>query len=64
MAGKQTEPLSTEEAKQRLRRAVREAGFSAWVKREPLRAIALGLLAGSILGGSPRLQDLVLRALR
>jgi hypothetical protein len=64
MAGKQAEPLTTEEAKQQLRHAVREAGFSAWVQREPLRAIALGLLAGVILGGSPRVQDLVLRALK
>jgi hypothetical protein len=64
MAGKQAEPLTTEEAKLRLRCAVREAGFSAWVQREPLRAVALGLLAGILLGGSPRVQDLVLRALK
>ena len=64
MAGKLAEPLTTQEAKQRLRYAVSEAGFSAWVTREPLRAVALGLLAGILLGGSPRVQDLVLRILK
>ena len=64
MADKQAEPLTTEEAKRRLQCAVRDAGFSAWVQREPLRAVTLGLLAGAILGSSPRVQDLVLRALK
>ena len=64
MAGKEAEPLTTEEAKRRLRCALHEAGFSAWVKREPLRAVALGLLAGILLAGSPRMQDLVLRLLK
>jgi hypothetical protein len=64
MAGKQAQPLTTEEAKQQLHGAVREAGFSAWVQREPLRAVALGLLAGILLGGSPRVQELVLRFLK
>ena len=64
MAGKQTEPLTTDEAKRRLRHAAREAGFSAWARREPLRVLALGLLAGMIFGSSPRIQDLIIRTLK
>jgi hypothetical protein len=63
MARGQAKPLTPEEAKLRLRRTARNAGFSAWVRRKPLRAVALGLAAGVILGSSPRTRDLIIRTL-
>ena len=61
MAGEQTKPLTIEEAKRHLRYVAQEAGLSAWVKRKPLRAIALGFVAGVMLGSSPRTRDLVVQ---
>lgn len=63
MVGEQAKPLTVEEAKRRLRYVGREAGFSAWVKRRPVRAIALGLAAGVVLGSSPKMRELVVRGL-
>jgi hypothetical protein len=45
-----TEPLTTDEAKTRLRRAAGELGVSAWVRRQPLQALSTALLAGLFLG--------------
>lgn len=61
MAGEKTKPLTTEEAKQRLRFAARDAGFAAWVRRKPFQAVLLGLAAGVILGSSPRMREVVVR---
>jgi len=45
-----TEPLTTAEAKTRLREAAGEFGVSAWVRRQPLQALSAALLAGVFLG--------------
>lgn len=48
MAGDATRPLSTEEAKARLRAAVQNATPAAWVRRHPLRALSLAMASGFI----------------
>ncbi|MEJ2346225.1 MAG: hypothetical protein P8076_04365 [Gammaproteobacteria bacterium] len=45
-----TEPLTTDEAKARLKKAAGEIGVSAWVRRQPLQALSAALLAGVFLG--------------
>jgi len=48
MAGDATRPLSTEEAKARLREAVQNATPAAWVRRHPLQALTLAMASGFI----------------
>ena len=62
MASKTPNPLTPEEAKERLRRAARDAGLSAWIKRQPYQAMILGLAAGVVLG-SPHARDLTIVSL-
>jgi len=42
------EPLSIEQAKDRLRLAAQQASPSAWVRRHPVDAVGIALLAGFI----------------
>jgi hypothetical protein len=58
MASKTLNPLTPEEAKERLRRAARDVGLSAWVKRQPYESMMLALAAGVVLG-SPHARDLI-----
>jgi hypothetical protein len=46
MGGDTFRPLSTEEAKARLRAAAQEASPTAWVRRHPLPALSVALLGG------------------
>lgn len=46
-------PLSPEQAKQRLRTVARDNSVAAWVRRRPYRALAAGFLAGLLFGGCP-----------
>jgi hypothetical protein len=46
MAGDAVRPLSTEEAKTRLRAAAQQASPSAWVRRHPLSGLTIALLCG------------------
>jgi hypothetical protein len=41
-------PLTTEEAKARLRAAAEQASPSAWVRRHPLHALTVALLSGFV----------------
>jgi len=56
-------PLSTDEAKQRLRRAAENAGFAGLIRRHPYRTILFGALAGLLLGSEAERRDLLIRAL-
>lgn len=44
------EPLTTEEAKLRLRAAAAQASPSAWMRRHPLGALGIALLGGFVAG--------------
>lgn len=48
MAGDTTRPLSTEEAKARLRAALQNATPAAWVKHHPLTALTLAIASGFV----------------
>jgi len=48
MAGDATRPLSTEEAKAKLRTAVKNATPAAWVRSHPLQALSLAMASGFI----------------
>lgn len=54
MAGDALRPLTTGEAKDRLRLAAQQASPSAWVQRHPLPALAAALIGGFV---TARLQS-------
>lgn len=56
MAGDPARPLSTEEAKQRLRAATQEFGLQAWVHHSPWRFMALALGSGYLAGRVPAVR--------
>lgn len=62
MAGDTLRPLSTEEAKARLRAAAQQASPSSWVRRHPLPAVAVALVAGFAVARAnvPRVGSLLL----
>jgi hypothetical protein len=45
-----TRPLTTEEAKARLRAAAEQASLSTWVQRHPLHALGVALVGGFVAG--------------
>jgi len=53
MARDSTQPLTTEEAKARLRAAVHEASLSTWMHHNPWGFIALALGSGYLAGRLP-----------
>jgi ElaB/YqjD/DUF883 family membrane-anchored ribosome-binding protein len=56
-------PLSTGEAKRRLRQAAENAGLAGLVRRHPYRSLVLATLAGLLLGSQAERRDLLLKAL-
>lgn len=71
------DPMSPEEAKQRLRAVARstDTDMIAWarrpsqeavalVRRRPLRALVLGFVAGVVYGSSPQLQEITAKAIQ
>lgn len=56
MARGKERPLTTEEAKARLRQVSRETGMKPWVRRHPLPATGYAVLAGFLLGSAPNLR--------
>jgi hypothetical protein len=62
MDGNTPRPLTTEEAKARLRAAAEQASPSAWVRRHPLHALTVALLGGLVAGRlrTPHLGGLLL----
>jgi hypothetical protein len=58
-----TEPLSLEEAKDRLRAAARDTGPAGWVRRHPREALALALLGGMALGNVPVARETLVQGL-
>lgn len=54
MVREKTDPLSTEQAKERLREASQRFGVTAWVQRQPLGSLAFGVLAGMLLAHTGR----------
>jgi hypothetical protein len=50
MDGDTHQPLTTDEAKARLRIAAEQASPTAWLKRHPRHALALALLGGFVAG--------------
>jgi hypothetical protein len=57
-----SQPLTTEQAKARLRVAAEQASPSAWVRRRPLYALSVALLGGFVAGRlrTPTGDDLLL----
>lgn len=57
-----SQPLTTAQAKARLRTAAQQASPSAWVRRHPLHALSVALLGGFIAGRlrPPSAGDLLL----
>jgi hypothetical protein len=63
MAGNPTQPLSTEEAKQRLRAAASEVGLQAWVHHSPWAFMAVALGSGYVAGRLPTVRTSMMWAL-
>ncbi|HHO68893.1 MAG TPA: hypothetical protein ENK12_07670 [Gammaproteobacteria bacterium] len=57
MAGDAPVPLTTEQAKQRLREVARDAGISGWTRRHPYHAVLVAMMAGLAAGGARRFDD-------
>ncbi|WP_303906254.1 hypothetical protein [Thiohalomonas denitrificans] len=62
MARRKERPLTTEEAKARLRYVSREIGAGPWVRRNPLAATTYAVLGGIVLGSAPNLRRSLSRA--
>jgi hypothetical protein len=60
MVGDPIQPLSTEEAKERLRAAVHEAGLRAWVHHSPWGFMVLALGSGYLAGRMPLVRTSML----
>jgi ElaB/YqjD/DUF883 family membrane-anchored ribosome-binding protein len=56
-------PLSTEEAKERLRRAAENAGLAGLIRRHPYQALLIAGLAGLVLGSEAERRDLLIKTL-
>lgn len=63
MVGDPIQPLSTDEAKERLRAAVRETGLRAWVHHSPWGFMALALGSGYLAGRMPVVRTSMMWAL-
>lgn len=63
MADSTPDPLTPDQAKQRLRSAARQASFAVWIRRHPYEAALLGLTAGFLFERCPELRKAVLRGL-
>jgi len=63
MAGDPARPLSTEEAKARLREATAEVGLHAWVHHRPWGFMALALGSGYLAGRLPVVRTSLLWAM-
>ncbi len=50
MARTTAHPLTTEQAKLRLREVAQRADWRAWVQQHPYQAVAAGLLGGVVVG--------------
>lgn len=55
MGGQETQPLTPEEAKARLRQAASHLGIGPWVRKQPIDAMLLGVFGGFLIGQIPRL---------
>ncbi len=62
MGNRKERPLTTEEAKARLRLVSREAGVGPWVRRNPVAATTYAVLGGIVLGSAPNLRRTLSRA--
>lgn len=63
MAGDAPRPLTTEEAKERLRAATRELGVQAWIHHSPWGFLALALGSGYLAGRMPAARSSMMWAL-
>jgi hypothetical protein len=63
MAGDPSQPMSTEEAKARLREAASEVGLQAWVHHSPWAFMALALGSGYLAGRLPTVRTSMMWAL-
>jgi hypothetical protein len=63
MAGDSPQPLSTEEAKERLRAATREVGLQAWVHHSPWGFLVIALGSGYLAGRLPVMRTSMMFAL-
>jgi len=63
MAGDPAQPLSTEQAKERLRAATREVGLQAWVHHSPWAFMAIALGSGFLAARLPMVRTSMMWAL-
>jgi hypothetical protein len=63
MGGATDHPLSTREAKRRLRSAAARLGPRAWVRSRPYESLTISFLLGMALASEPRLRRAALRTL-
>ena len=56
-------PLSTDEAKERLRQAIADVGLHAWVRRRPYEALAWSFTAGLVLAVSKPMRAAMMKML-
>ncbi len=59
MGRKETESITPQEAKARLRIIARETGLVPWVRRQPMDAMLVAVVGGFVLGGIPRLWGML-----
>lgn len=57
------QPLSVEQAKERLREAAGRAGVASYVRRRPYTSLAIACALGALLANSPASRDVAKRAL-
>jgi hypothetical protein len=58
-----TNPLSSDEAKERLRQAIDDVGLHAWVRRRPYEALAWSFAAGLVMAVSKPMRDAMMKML-